>query len=75
MALRVLTSALVGLLVLLSQLSSAQSPDELFQTGRYDEAAAAAQVEIDRGVWNERWPRLLMRAQLTRGKYAAAVQT
>ena len=75
MALRVLTSALVGLLALLSQLSSAQSPEELFQTGRYDEAAAAAQVEIDRGVWNERWPRLLMRAQLTRGKYAAAVQT
>ncbi len=75
MALRVHTAALVGLLALLPQLGSAQTPEELFQTGKYDEAAAAAQVEIDRGVWNERWPRLLMQAQLARGKYAQAVQT
>lgn len=75
MALRVLTAAFVGLLALLPSPANAQTPEELFQTGRYDEAAAAAQVEIDRGVWNERWPRLLMRAQLARGKYAEAVQT
>jgi tetratricopeptide (TPR) repeat protein len=55
--------------------AAGQSPEELFQTGRYDEAAAAARAEVERGVWNEKWPRLLMQSQMARGQYAAAVET
>jgi len=55
--------------------SLAQTPEILFQTGQYEVAAIAAQAEVDRGVWNEKWPRLLMQTQLVRGQYAAAVQT
>jgi len=55
--------------------ASGQSPEELFQTGRYDEAAAAAAAEVQRGVWNEKWPRLLMQAQMARGQYADAIAT
>lgn len=53
----------------------AQSPEELFQTGQYDAVMKVAAAEIERGVWNEKWPRLLMQAQLARGRYAEAVAT
>jgi tetratricopeptide (TPR) repeat protein len=52
-----------------------ESADELFRSGKYDEAMRLAQIEVDRGVWNERWPRLLMQCQLVRGKYSEALQT
>lgn len=53
----------------------AQTPEELFQIGKYDAAAEVAAEEVARGVWNEKWPRLLMQAQLARGRYAEAVET
>lgn len=34
-----------------------------------------AQAEVDRGVWNEKWPMLLLRCQLTTGQYEVAVET
>ena len=58
-----------------SPLVAQESPDELFRAGKYDEAMQLAQVEVDRGVWNERWSRLLIRCQLVRGKYAEALAT
>lgn len=54
---------------------AAQSPEELFQTGQYDAVMDVAAAAIERGVWNEKWPRLLMQAQLARGRYAEAVTT
>ncbi|TVQ01316.1 MAG: hypothetical protein EA381_05960 [Planctomycetaceae bacterium] len=53
----------------------AQTPEVLFQTGQYDAVAELAAQEVERGVWNEKWPRLLMQAQLARGRYAEAVAT
>lgn len=53
----------------------AQTAEVLFQTGDYEAAAIAAATEVNRGVWNEKWPRLLMQAQLVQGQYAAALET
>ena len=55
--------------------SEGRSPDELFCSGDYDAALELAKVEVDRGVWNEKWPKLLMRCQLARGKYSDALET
>lgn len=53
----------------------AQTPEILFQTGDYEAAAIAAGAEVDRGVWNEKWSRLLVQTQLVQGQYAAALET
>ncbi|MGB7325673.1 MAG: tetratricopeptide repeat protein [Rubripirellula sp.] len=45
----------------------------LFSAGKYDEAAAAAAQEVENGIWNERWPRLLIQCHLQTGKYADAL--
>lgn len=57
------------------QTGVAQSSEELFQTGQYDAVMDVAAAEIERGVWNEKWPQLLMRAHLARGRYTEAVAT
>jgi Flp pilus assembly protein TadD len=70
---------LVALVILITipfaHVVAQESADELFRAGRYDEAMELAQAEVDRGVWSERWPRLLIQCQLARGKYAEALQT
>ncbi|TWU38807.1 hypothetical protein Q31b_38850 [Novipirellula aureliae] len=43
--------------------------------GQYEAAELIAAAEVERGVWNERWPRLLIQCQLTTGKYAEALET
>lgn len=48
---------------------------DAFSAGRYDEAASMAAGEVERGVWNERWPRLLIDSQLATGRYDEAVET
>ncbi len=52
-----------------------EPPDELFRSGQYDAAMQLAQLEVDRGVWNEKWPKLLLRCQLARGKNIEALAT
>lgn len=49
--------------------------EALYFAGEYDECLAAAAEEVERGVWNDRWPQLLIRCQLTVGKYAEAKAT
>ncbi len=46
--------------------------EELFRSGKYEEAEALAAEQVERGIWNERWPRLLIQCQIARGKYAEA---
>lgn len=46
---------------------------DAFSAGRYNDAAAIAAGEVERGVWNERWPRLLIQSQLATGRYDDAV--
>ncbi len=49
--------------------------EAVFRAGDYDAAAQIAQSEVDRGVWNEQWSRLLIQCQMTRGDYAGALGT
>ncbi|MGV3485643.1 MAG: tetratricopeptide repeat protein [Planctomycetaceae bacterium] len=65
-----------GSLAVAAEVARAQeSADELYRAGKYDEALHLAKIEVDRGVWNEKWPKLLIRCQLARGRYADALQT
>ena len=47
----------------------------LYRSGKYEEAEAFAAEQVERGIWNERWPRLLIRTQLTQGKYDLAKES
>jgi tetratricopeptide (TPR) repeat protein len=44
----------------------------LYFEGKYAECEQIAQQEVDRGVWNELWPELLIKALMTQGKYEEA---
>ncbi|MCP4890182.1 MAG: tetratricopeptide repeat protein [Planctomycetaceae bacterium] len=69
---------LTGCLVLSSAMllvaSDLDDATKLYQSGKYEEAEALAAAQVERGIWNERWPRLLIHLQLTRGKYTEAKQ-
>ncbi|MFN8741416.1 MAG: tetratricopeptide repeat protein [Pirellula sp.] len=45
---------------------------EFLRKGDYDRCIEVAQSQVDRKVWNERWPELLLEAQLIRGQYEGA---
>lgn len=47
----------------------------LYASGKYAEAEALCREQVERGIWNEQWPRLLIRCQLTSGKYEDAKET
>ncbi|MGB7347560.1 MAG: tetratricopeptide repeat protein [Pirellulaceae bacterium] len=50
------------------------STQAMFLSGKYSDAESIAAEEVEKGIWNERWPRLLMQCQLEQGKYAAALK-
>ncbi|GAA5507002.1 beta-barrel assembly-enhancing protease [Novipirellula caenicola] len=52
-----------------------ESAQNQFRTGKYKAAEAVAFAAVESGIWNERWPRLLIQCQLEQGKYAEALQT
>ena len=52
-----------------------QDAKSLYRAGRYDECIEVTTNQVDRGVWNDRWPRLLIQCQLTTGRYQAALNT
>ncbi|TWT75392.1 tetratricopeptide repeat protein [Allorhodopirellula solitaria] len=80
-AVRVVTVLVMAVLISLSMngahgfAADFSEAEQHFFAGRYEQAEAAAAAEVDRGIWNERWPRLLIQCQLTTGQYAAALQT
>ena len=52
-----------------------QEAEKLFFAGDYQQCAKQfAAAEVERGVWNEKWPALLIRCQLTTGDYRQAEQ-
>ena len=51
------------------------SAEALFFSGNYKKCASVAAAEVERGVWNEKWPALLIRCQLEQGEYAKARET
>lgn len=46
--------------------------EQLFFSGKYADCQQLCQAEVDRGVWNEKWPTLLLRCLLTTGEYERA---
>ncbi len=61
---------------LVSSISAAdlQEAERLFRTGKYADCIAMAKTEVERTVWNEGWPRILVASYLTTGQYEAAVK-
>ncbi len=47
----------------------------LYASGKYVEAEEFAAGQVEQGIWNEQWPRLLIQCQMTTGKYKEAKQT
>ncbi len=47
----------------------------LLRAGKYEEAETFAAEQVERKIWNENWPRLLIQAQMTLGKYQDALST
>src|SRR5690606_20483655 len=45
-----------------------------FYRGDYERCVEMTRSEVDRGIWNDYWSRLLMRALLTTGRYDEARQ-
>lgn len=62
----------------IAPLATAADLDEakdLMRTGQYEAARKIAAETVEAGTWNQRWPRLLIDAQLTLGKYPEALET
>ena len=49
--------------------------EKLFFAGQYQKCAAMADAEVERGVWNEKWPAILIRCQMELGQYEKAKAT
>ncbi|WP_237607708.1 tetratricopeptide repeat protein [Roseimaritima sediminicola] len=49
--------------------------EALYRAGKYEACRAVAAEAVEDGVWNVRWPMLLIRCQLTTGRYEEALQT
>lgn len=61
-----------------ASIASAASLDDakaLYLSGDYAKAEELANEQVERGIWNERWPRLLIQCQLVQGKYQEAKTT
>ncbi len=51
-----------------------QEAERLYRQGKYAECIEVAKPEVDRAVWNDGWPRLLITVYLTTGNYEQAVK-
>ncbi len=70
-----LSSFFVGANLAPARAASLSEAEELFFAGQYAECAQVARNEFERGVWNEKWPTLLLQCQLTTGNYDDARRT
>ncbi len=65
--------AIAGAIPAISHAADYEAAELQFRSGEYDEAAEIAGEAVERGIWNERWALLLIRAQMARGRYAEAL--
>lgn len=75
-----INSAVLSLCLLITAPSVCRAADFnatelLYRSGDYAQAAEVAKAEVERGIWNERWARLLLKCQLTTGQYEQALTT
>lgn len=54
-------------------ITDVESARAAFRTGQYDECIEYAKAQVDKKVWNDKWPILLVEAYLTTGKYEEAL--
>lgn len=45
-----------------------------FRSGDFDACTVLALAQVEKGVWNELWPRMLVESHLATGKYASALK-
>jgi tetratricopeptide (TPR) repeat protein len=65
----------VCMVVAVCDLASANDLDEAkgwLRRGEYEKAISAAKTQVDKRVWNDAWPRLLIEAYLAVGEYERA---
>lgn len=64
------------LFCLISQAAGSEIDDvkNFFRTGDYPAAIKVASEQVDKGVWNEWWPRILIETHLATGDYASALK-
>ena len=46
----------------------------LFRSGQYDQCIEVTRAEVERGIWNDGWSKLLMRCLLIKGEYEQAAE-
>ena len=73
-----IVSPLLGLAILLCFAASLKCSEiddvkNLYRTGDYEACIELAAEQVDKGVWNELWPRMLIESFLTTGDYSAAL--
>lgn len=66
----IIFSHLASLPALASELDDAKA---LLRAGDYAACTELAKTQVEKGVWNEEWPRLLVECYLTTGKYSEAL--
>ncbi len=49
--------------------------EQLYFEGQYEACMSVAAEEVAKNIWNDRWPQLLIRCQMTLGRYAEARET
>ena len=77
---RIATLLLFSLTVVLriatpSTAASVREAEQLFRRGEYRPCYAMVKREVDRGTWNQHWPRLMIRLALETGRYDEARKT
>ncbi len=58
-----------------SRAADLDDAEALFAAGDYEGCQSMAAEAVDKGIWNVRWPMLLIRCQMTTGQYAEALTT
>ena len=73
-----ITRPLLGLVILFcfaewSECSEIDDVKNFYRTGDYDACIQLAATQVEKGVWNELWPRMLIESYLVTGDYPAAL--
>lgn len=73
-----ITRPLLGLVILFcfaacSECSEIDDVKNFYRTGDYDACIKLAAAQVEKGVWNEIWPRMLIESYLVTGDYPAAL--
>ena len=69
-----LTIAILHAFAAPSRASEMDDVKNFFRSGNYEACITLANEQVERGVWNELWPRMLIESYLATGNYPAALK-